>query len=77
MFSWNKTKERKKSTREKKRGITLEEEKEESAAWVAWEGMNPPPEKAALPSNWLPYIASLSVGGKGQDQFNLSFFLLY
>lgn len=38
--------------------LTLAGENEEaSAAWVVWEGMKPPPEKAAAPSNWLPYIA--------------------
>lgn len=38
---------------------TLAAEKEGSAVWVVWEGMKPPPAKAALPSNWLPYISAL------------------
>lgn len=38
---------------------TLAGEKEGSAVWVACDGMKPPPEKAALPSNWLPPNISL------------------
>ena len=44
-------------TKQRVRGITLAGEKEESGAWVASVGINPPPEKAAAPSNWLAYIA--------------------